>query len=156
MSELNQEEIRKKALEFLRENRWAVLATATKDGQPHGATMNYYVDDDFTFYFISMEETKKLGNLRENKQAAIVVGFGPAPITIQGEGEAELREKNDKELLYKISGTYSLDDLTKWPILRIARGVFTTIIFKPSYLVWLNLDEEGHPETFSEKFHRVI
>ena len=156
MSELSQGEIKKKALEFLRENRWAVLATSTKGGQPHAVTMNYYVDDDFTFYFISIAETKKLGNLRDNHKAALVVGFGPSPITIQGEGQVEIREENDKELFYKISGTYSPEDFTKWPILRIARGIFTTIIFKPIYLVWLNLDEEGHPETFSEQFHKII
>ena len=156
MSDLSQDEIRKKVLEFLRENRWAVLATSTKDGQPYAATMNFYIDDDFTFYFISMEETRKLGNLRENKKAAVVVGCGPSPITIQGEGEVELREENDKELFYKISGTYSPEDFTKWPILRIARGVFSTIVFRPSWLVWLNLDQEGHPETFSEKFHKII
>lgn len=156
MSELSEEEIKRRALEFLRENRWAVLATSTKDGQPYAATMNFFVDNDFTFYFISMEDTKKLSNLRENNRAAIVVGCGPYPITIQGEGVVEVKEGAEKDLFYKVSAFSSSEDLTRWPILRLSKDKFATVIFKPSWLSWLNLDEEKHPETYSLDFHKVI
>ena len=83
-------------LEFIRSNPECVLATSSPDGQPEAATVLFAVSDDFTFYFGTMKNYRKFGNLLKNKKVAVVVGVrGSNPRTVQAEGEVEILENED-------------------------------------------------------------
>jgi len=91
--------IKTAALKFLNEpdRLTAVIGSCPSDGNTHVATVYYYVDNNFNFYFLTASNTQKYKNLLENPNAAIVVGFGPSRTTIQGQGTAALLEKGSDE-----------------------------------------------------------
>ncbi len=147
-------EIKSRALEFIRKQHFAVIATSSIAGEPEAAVMAFLVDDDFTFHFISINGCKKLENLKYNDKVAIVVGLGPQPMTIQGGGEAELVSDVPDELFEKIVGSVPNADITKWPIVKLAKNGFSTIILRPSWLEWLDLNPDS--ETYKEDFYKII
>lgn len=148
------QEIKDKALIFIREQHFAVLATASAKGEPQAATMSFFVDNEFTFYFISTNGSRKLENLKNNDTVAIVVGFGPHPMTIQGGGEAKIIKDVPDDLFQKIVGSVPNADITKWPITKLAKNGFSTIVIRPSWLEWLDLNPDS--ATYQEDFYKII
>jgi pyridoxamine 5'-phosphate oxidase len=88
---LEKDSIKKKVLDYLLGQSLMVLATASPDGKPYATTMLFTVDDDFNFYFISREETRKARNLEDNPRASLSIGFSE-PMNVQAEGKVELIE----------------------------------------------------------------
>lgn len=148
------QKIKDKALKFIKEQSVAVLATTSINGEPQAATMSFFIDDDFTFYFISMNGSKKLDNLKNNDKVAIVVGFGPQPMTVQGGGKAEIVNDVPDELFQKIIGKDLNADIAKWPIVKLAKNGFSTIIVRLSWMKWLNLNPDS--ESYKEDFYKII
>lgn len=146
-------EIKAKALQFIKEHPYAVIATTSKNGEPQAATMVFFIENDFTFYFISINGSRKLRNLKENDKVAIVIGLGPDPITIQGGGTAELIPDVPDALFQKIVGSIH-SDVTSWPIVKLAKNGFSTIKVRPTWLEWLDLNAES--ETYKEDYYKII
>jgi len=141
---------------FLEEHATAAVATVSSDGSPQVATMYYDIDKDLNFYFIAASNSGKLKNIKLNKYVAIAVGFGPEPVTVQAGGEAEISlEANDK-LVEKILGKIKFQSLDQWPVLWLEKGGLVVLKVKPKWLTFLNFDKEGHPETYSHDFHRLL
>ena len=92
-------ELKTKALEFLNEPTriTAVIGTCSLDNIPYTATVYYWVDDEFNFYFLTATGTQKYENLQANPQAAITIGFGPSYTTMQGGGAVQELEKDSEE-----------------------------------------------------------
>ena len=92
-------ELKTKALEFLNEPTriTAVIGTCSLDNIPYTATVYYWVDDEFNFYFLTATGTQKYENLQANPQAAITIGFGPSYTTMQGGGPVQELEKGSEE-----------------------------------------------------------
>jgi nitroimidazol reductase NimA-like FMN-containing flavoprotein (pyridoxamine 5'-phosphate oxidase superfamily) len=117
-------EIKKTALNFLNEpNRLtAVIGSCPADGDTHVATVYYYVDNNFNFYFLTATNTQKYRNLLENPNAALVVGFGPEYTTIQGQGTAILLEKSsdeESEAIAHIKKRLQDHNDETWPIFQL-------------------------------------
>lgn len=148
--------VQKKALEYLRSQKWAVLSTVSKEREPQVAVMNFLVDDSFNFYFITTNKNKKIENIKLNNKVGIAVGFGPEPITIQAGGRAKIVEDVTPELFTTIFHFIPNQDISKWPIVKLAKSSFSTIVVEIDWMTWLNLDKKGHPETYSEDFIHVI
>ena len=77
-------------MDFIAENKVAVLATVTPDNEPTAALVYYLFKPDNEFFFITKESSRKYSNLMHNKRAGIVIGTMDQPITVQMQGSAEL------------------------------------------------------------------
>lgn len=142
---------------FLQDNKHltAVIASVSKAGLPHAATIYYYTDDALNFYFLTATGTQKYDNLLANPKASIVIGTGPELTTMQGFGTSTLLEKGSDEeavAMVKIKKRLAEHDGT-WPIFQLERFDDETIaVFKfvPESLVLLNLEDNCLPVTASD------
>lgn len=153
---------KKLALKFLKDHKTAVVATASRSGEPEAATVWYAIDDDFTFNFIADKESRKYKNLKENPHVAIVVGIGPDVMTIQCGGHADiidyLKDTDRAERIIRkvIDNTKLHGNLPALPVLMnpdVELGVFTV---KPEWMVMLNLEYEKDPEGYKHEYSKVL
>jgi len=151
--------IKKTALEFLLdpERLTAVIGSSPLDGNTHTATVYYFVDNEFNFYFLTATGTQKYRNLLENKNAAIVVGFGPSYTTVQGQGVATLLNKDsaeEREAIAHIKHRLLNNGDKTWPIFQIDAFEDQSIAvfrFTPATLQLMNLEQNnGLPITAAE------
>ena len=152
----DKQETREGALKFLQDNRTMVVASVSSDGEPQASTVYYIVDDEFNFYFITFNGSKKCENLKANGKVSFVVGFGPRPLTVQGGGKAVLiDDKEAKVFLELVEKTHAINPY-EWPVLELAKEGFCTFKIIPSWLVWLNFDSEEHLKASGDKFQKII
>ena len=157
-------EIKKAALTFLTEPEQltAVIGSCATDGDMHVATVYYYVDNDFCFYFLTATNTQKYKNLLENPNAAIVVGFGPSYTTIQGRGTTQLLTKSSKEeneAIAHIKNRLQEHANETWPIFQLDRYDSESIaVFKflPDTLQLLNLEDSGDLVLTTENILQIL
>jgi uncharacterized pyridoxamine 5'-phosphate oxidase family protein len=142
------EEAEAKALNFLKSQVIAVLATISPQNTPSASTIYFAVDDDFIFYFVTKVTTQKYKHLLDNHNVALVVGTENLPITVQIEGEAfEIEEVGERSLaLDKVSrnslqGVYG-PPLNKMPVAEIA--VYKLSPKTIRYLDQTDLELAGH------------
>lgn len=126
-------ELKQHALEFLNDPTriTAVVGTCSLDNIPYTATIYYWVDDEFNFYFLTATGTKKYLHLQENPQAAITIGFGPSYTTIQGGGPVEKLEKNSEEektAIARLKERLQNHGNTTWPIFQLDDFVDESIV----------------------------
>jgi uncharacterized pyridoxamine 5'-phosphate oxidase family protein len=142
---------KKTALEFLNDSErlTAVIGSCPLDGNTHVATVYYFADDLFNFYFLTATGTQKYRNLLENPNAAIVVGFGPSYTTIQGQGAAVLLEKSsaeEREAIAQIKKRLQDHNDETWPVFQLDSFEGESIaVFKfiPATLQLLNLEHDN-------------
>ena len=77
---------------LLKESKLCVLATASKDGKPEAAVIEYAADENDGIYFETFPDYRKYPNLINNPRASIVIT--KEPNTIQMDGVVE--EQKDK------------------------------------------------------------
>ena len=114
-----------KQLGFLRGHELCRLATASKEGRPHVVPVIYALDREDVVVAIDYG-TKKLGNLRQNRQVALVVDeFRPNKgLMIEGDCEILERGKEYLSLLQILFDRFEYYRKNPWgegesPILRI-------------------------------------
>ena len=89
--------VRAEALDFLKTHNAGVVATVSKEWNPHASAVYYVADDDFNVYFITKIDSRKYAAIQAHPQAAFTVGTLEAPRTLQIEGAAsELRSDEDR------------------------------------------------------------
>jgi uncharacterized pyridoxamine 5'-phosphate oxidase family protein len=159
---MEQTTISQSTLDFLKhpDNLTAVIATCV-DGQPHAATVYYAIKDDFTVYFLTAADTQKYQNLLTNQHAAMVVGFGPSHITLQGSGNTTLLEKGSDEELFAISFIKSrlAKTNTTWPIFQLSAADDDPItVFKIDLteLYLLNVEQDNGISTTPDHPEKII
>ena len=140
----------------------AVVGSCPADGDSHVATVYYYVDNDFNFYFLTATHTKKYQNLLDNPNAAIVIGFGPSYTTIQGQGTALLLEKaseEENEAIAHIKKRLQDHNNETWPVFQLDEYDSESIaVFKfiPQTLELLNLEHESGLAMTTEETLQII
>jgi uncharacterized pyridoxamine 5'-phosphate oxidase family protein len=155
------DKIKADALEFIRSQTTMVVATASSSGIPEAATIYFDVDDDFTFYFLTADTSKKYQNLGQNGQIAIVIGAGSALSTVQGGGRVyrvdrveKVAEANDIiARVFKRAGTVNHQE---FPIVALPHIDYGAFILKPSWLRWLSLEKNTFPEAYAHGYHQLI
>ena len=160
---MESEQIKGACLNFLRdkERLTAALATAGSDGTPRASVVYYFADEDFNFYFLTATDTQKYKNLLENSKASIAVGFGPAYVTIQGQGTAELLPKGSEEenvAIALIKERLQGEDYT-WPVFQLDDSDDESIaVFKltPSSLQVLNLEKDNGLPVTTDDIQQII
>lgn len=88
-------------LAFLRQERYAVEASAAASGQPQAAIVGIVVSERFEIFFDTLDSSRKAANLRQNSRAAFVIGPAIAnpDRTVQFEGVADEPTGDDLERL---------------------------------------------------------
>lgn len=89
---------RSEVLEYLGQQRLAVLATASREGAPEAAVIGIAVTDRFEVVFDTLSSTRKFQNLECNPRVALVIGWEHER-TVQLEGEADLPQGDELERL---------------------------------------------------------
>ncbi len=79
---------RAELLAFLRPRRLCVQASTSLAGAPQAAVVGYAVTDDLELVFDTLDDTRKVENLRRNPRVALVVGWEDDQ-TVQIEGVAD-------------------------------------------------------------------
>lgn len=89
-------------LDYVNNQRIAVLAVEMMDGSPHAATVHYAnTDNPLTFLFETDRQYRKAEALfgRKASRASLVIGFDEGEMkTLQIDGEVKLVEEAEKEL----------------------------------------------------------
>ncbi len=75
------EEIFRKLLDG---NTLCVLATASLDGKPEAATIEYVADAEGNLYFETFPKYRKYANLKSNPRASVVITEDPHTIQMDG------------------------------------------------------------------------
>jgi len=73
---------------FLRRHRWGVVATVAADGSPQAAVVGIAVTDRLEVIFDTVDESRKVRNLRRDARVALVVGWDEEQ-TVQLDGVAD-------------------------------------------------------------------
>ena len=150
---MNKEISKQEVLKFLKEKELAVVSTVSAAGKPEAATVIYFMDDDFSFYFITRRNTRKFENLQLNNNVAIVVGTELMPITVQIEGTAELvTGEKGESLVTEIAKRPQIQSLYFGPFLELKGIDFAAFKVKINWLRWLSVD----PETGKEDYSQII
>jgi general stress protein 26 len=78
-------------LEFMRLHRLAVQTSVSSAGTPQAAIVGFAVTDRFEIVFDTLQNTRKVQNLRGNSRAALVIGGWDTgdERTVQYEGPAD-------------------------------------------------------------------
>lgn len=91
-----------KEIDFLKAHEMCRFATASRNGEPHVVPVSYVWDDDRAV-IVTDYKTRKLKNLRENPQAAILVDSGGTSKLLLIRGPVEIIEKGEEyKRLYKL------------------------------------------------------
>ncbi len=87
---------------FLEQNEMCRFASASKKGEPHVVPVSYVWQDNYA-YIVTDYGTKKLKNLKENPQAAILVDTAGTQKLLLLSGPVEVIEKGEEyRRLYKL------------------------------------------------------
>ena len=82
---MNIEEQKRIVLDFIRKHKLAVVATTGTTRRPEAAVLEYVVNDNLEIVFDSLPTFRKVRNINENPQVAVVIG-GEDDKTVQYEG----------------------------------------------------------------------
>ena len=91
-----------KEVDFLKSNELCRFATASRKGEPHVVPVSYIWDQEYA-YIVTDYGTRKLKNLRENPQAAVLVDSAGTQKLLLISGPVEIIEKGvEYRRLYKL------------------------------------------------------
>src|SRR6185369_13519133 len=103
------EEIKKKLLDFLRENKLMVISTVDSEGnKPEAAVVGFAENENLELIFGTSTTTRKYKNIQGNSMVACVIGWDGRFGTVQYEGMV-------RELSKEESGEYSALLIAKNP-----------------------------------------
>ncbi len=153
---LTKGEIKFSALQFLKSQNTMVLASISNNLESEAATVYFVPDENFNLYFMTSAKSRKAENLRINGKVAFVAGWGPEVITIQGGGLAKELEPKEAETFYALIKKTAIRSSSQWPVLQLAKQGYSTFKITPSWMVYLNMEKEKHPEIASSEFYKII
>ena len=84
-------------VDFVRNARLAVVATVSGDHNPQAGVVDLAVLDNGDLLFATKNQARKVGNLDANARVALVSGW--QPISLQIEGEAQRLVGDEKEAM---------------------------------------------------------
>ena len=147
------QEIINRAKDFLAKNKLCVVSTISPESKPQSAVCLYIADDDMNFYFVTRSQTRKVSNLRSNKNVALVIGTELAPFTIQAEGNAEPVSGNSyDEFMNKFKERPDMQALYSGPFLMLPGADFTVFKVSTNWLRYMELN----PATGEESYYQII
>lgn len=99
-------ELSEKARAFLRERRFAVLATLNRDGTPQLTTMWYLLENDGTILMNTRAGRLKERNMRRDPRISLCLEDGYNYLTIKGRVEMIDDPQISQRDIYRLSARY--------------------------------------------------
>lgn len=127
--------------EFLQRCILAEVSTISPTGEPEVATVLYFVDPDFNFYFLTRRHTRKFNNLASNNKIGMVITSAETHETVQVQGETDLALENMDVFVVEIAKRSELMEMYYGPFLKLNGLDFSVIKVKPYWLRYLNFKE---------------
>jgi len=106
-------ELSEKARAFLREKRFAVLATLNRDGTPQLTTMWYLLQDDGTILMNTRAGRLKERNMRRDPRISLCFEDGYNYLTIKGRVEMIDDPQISQRDIYRLSARYHGEEKAK-------------------------------------------
>jgi general stress protein 26 len=152
----SKEEVRKRVLRFLREQKTAVIATVSPSGEPQAATISYLIDEHFNFYFIARKSSRKYVNLSHNRSVGLVIGTDPKiPAMAEIQGTAHVVETPDASTVGYFAKAMASDSSEYWPLFK-SRGMdYVFFRVEITWLRWLDLATSTDFQTLEGSFYQV-
>jgi general stress protein 26 len=143
---------RKAALDFLKANKSGVLATLSPEGDPRARFIYYASDNAFNVYFLTMQETRKVEDLKVNQHAAFTVATEQTPQTLQIEGVIENTTESaiiDFPLI-KLTENWLSNIVHGAPLTHIELGKLSYFKLKPTWIRWGDFTAHDNKDVFTE------
>jgi PPOX class probable F420-dependent enzyme len=106
-------ELSEKARAFLREKRFAVLATLNRDGTPQLTTMWYLLENDGTILMNTRAGRLKERNMRRDPRVSLCFEDGYHYLTIKGRVEMVDDPQISQRDIYRLSARYHGEEKAK-------------------------------------------
>ena len=106
-------ELSEKARAFLREKRFAVLATLNRDGPPQLTTMWYLLENDGTILMNTRAGRLKERNMRRDSRISLCFEDGYNYLTIKGRVEMIDDPQISQRDIYRLSSRYHGEEKAK-------------------------------------------
>lgn len=146
--------VRRDALSFLKSRKTGVLATVSREWEPHASAVHYAADDNFNIYILTLINSRKYDALSAHPQVAFTVLTEDVPQTLQIEGmaadislsgEAQARKDELFEVLNRNPFFYA-------PIEKLDPSTSAIIWIQPKWIRWADFAfaENGTDRVFKE------
>jgi len=86
---------------FIKQHKYAVLSTVSKDNAPESAVVGIVVTKDLKLFFDTLSDSRKYQNLLSNPRISFVIGWDNEQ-SLQFEGIAKIPNTTELETLQKI------------------------------------------------------
>ncbi|HVB72055.1 MAG TPA: PPOX class F420-dependent oxidoreductase [Ktedonobacteraceae bacterium] len=129
-------ELTEKARAYLRELRFAVLATLNKDGTPQLSTMWYLLEDDGTIMMNTKVGRVKERNMRNDPRISLCFEDGYNYLTISGRVEMIDDPQISQHDIYRLSARYHGEQVAKRQMEeQFSKEKRVTLRLKPEHVV---------------------
>lgn len=149
MQPTDKEELKKVAFTFLKQQKNAVISTVSPQMTPEAANVLYSMDDDWTIYIVSHEDSRKVSNIRANPKVALVVGTTLVAHTAQIEATAEILDESQASYSaitqkFQQNKTAGID-----PIFGVSKGRYVILKIHIDWLRWLYFEQMTNKEIYT-------
>jgi uncharacterized pyridoxamine 5'-phosphate oxidase family protein len=137
-------DIEAKALEFLTKHPVGVLSTVSSQGEPWGAAINFVVDEQFNFYFMTRAQTLKFKNITESPHVALTVVDSDAQITVQASGSvASVAAEDLMDIVFQKLDKVTHTGKSHWiaPVYKVHQGDYAVMHFTPTSLQYADFSQ---------------
>jgi uncharacterized pyridoxamine 5'-phosphate oxidase family protein len=150
------EEVRSRILRFLQQNKTAVIATLSAQGEPQAATISYIVDEQFDIYFIARKGSRKFINLSTHQNLGLVVGTDPkVPAMAEIQGVAHPVENPNPFVADYFAEALASEDPEWWPLYKSRSMDFVFYRVEIQWMRWLDLATSGDFHVFRGDFYEI-
>lgn len=157
MTTPSKEEIKQKALDFLRSQPMAVLST-TSNNEPWGAAIYYVADDNFNFFFVTRSGTHKYKDIETNPKAALTIADEKTQVTVQVAGNlSHVPTRDIKDIVFTKLASIKPKNDKSWltPVIKVHEGDWEVMQLTPTKLQYANFKEKK-TEVFDEYINVLI
>ncbi len=129
-------ELTEKARAFLREKRFAVLATINKDGTPQLTTMWYLLENDGTIMMNTRVGRSKERNMRRDPRISVCFEEGYRYVSITGRVEMIDDPQVSQRDIFRLSTRYHGEEIAKKQMqTQFSKEQRVTLRLKPERIV---------------------
>ena len=129
-------ELSEKARAYLREKRFAVLATLNKDGMPQLTTMWYLLEDDGTILMNTKVGRAKERNMRRDPRISICVENDYIYVTLSGKVEMIDDPEIAQRDIFRLSSRYHGEEKAKRQMEnQFSKEQRVTLRLKPEHII---------------------
>ena len=132
----SQVELSEKARAYLREKRFAVLATLNKDGMPQLTTMWYLLEDDGTILMNTKVGRAKERNMRRDPRISVCVENDYTYVTLSGKVEMIDDPEIAQRDIFRLSSRYHGEEKAKRQMQnQFSKERRVTLRLKPEHII---------------------